>query len=161
MNNLVEDNVKLVYHLIARTYPTFIHDEDIIQSGMLGLCKAASSWDKSKSKFSTYAGRCILNSINEEFRSRKRQPKGVSLDQQVFDNMTLAETMIGEEDVLFIDDDTFYSQLSKEERIIFKLFNSGYSTDEISKAVGSTEQKVRKVLRLIKLKWREFYESED
>lgn len=161
MNKLVEDNVNLVYHLIARTYPTFIHDEDIIQSGMLGLCKAATNWDKNKSKFSTYASRCILNSINEEFRSRKRQPKGVSLDQPLYDNMTLAETVVGEEDVLFLDDETFYSRLSEEEQKVFKLYNNGYSTDEISTRLCMNEQKVRKILRLIKLKWREFYESTD
>ena len=77
-NELIEKNMNLVYFVISKYYPTFIHDEDIVQSGMLGLCKAADKWDESKSKFSTYAGRCIRNEINQEFIRRKPFSKVIS-----------------------------------------------------------------------------------
>ena len=42
----IEQNINLVYVVIREYYPMFISDEDIIQCGMLGLCKAADKWKK-------------------------------------------------------------------------------------------------------------------
>lgn len=41
-------NEKLIYFVINRYYPDFIEDEDIIQSGRIGLWKACISYDSSK-----------------------------------------------------------------------------------------------------------------
>ena len=38
----IEENVNLVYVIVREYYPTFIFDEDVIQCGMVGLCKAAN-----------------------------------------------------------------------------------------------------------------------
>lgn len=79
-NKLIEDNMNLVYYLISRYYPTFIKDEDLIQCGMVGLCKAANSSNAIKYKFSTYASACILNEIKSEFIRRKKYAKEESLN---------------------------------------------------------------------------------
>ena len=88
--------MNLVYHIISRQYPTFIHDEDVIQSGMLGLCKAAESFDPKKGLFSTYAGRCIRNEINQEFIKRKPFSQTVSLDTKISEEGTLQDVLVGE-----------------------------------------------------------------
>ena len=111
---LIEDNMNLVYFIISREYPTYLQDEDIIQSGMLGLCKAANSWEE-RGLFSTYAGRCIRNEIRQEFVRRKPHSKLVSLEANVNDESTLGDLIVGEEDVVYLDDEQFYSQLTKEE----------------------------------------------
>lgn len=77
---LVEDNVNLVYYLIRKYYPTLINDEDIIQIGMVGLCEAAKRWDSNKSKFSTYAGSWIKNEIKHELQERASRQVEVSLE---------------------------------------------------------------------------------
>ena len=65
---LIEDNLNLVYALISREYPTYLHDEDIIQTGMLGLCKAADKWDEKRGTFSNFAWCCIRHEIIKEFK---------------------------------------------------------------------------------------------
>lgn len=154
-NELIENNIALVYHIIAKEYPTYFRDEDIIQSGMVGLCKAAEHWDKSKSKFSTYAGKCIRNEICKEFLYRKPHSKVLSLDSKVGENITIGEMLVGDDDVAYLDDG-FYDTLSEDEKHIFELDRCGYNTEEIASRTGYSLNKVRKSLRLIKLKGRNF-----
>lgn len=60
---LVCDNIRLVYYVFGKfsqTEVTSLHKDDIISSGLLGLVKAANSFDSERgTKFSTYAALCI------------------------------------------------------------------------------------------------------
>ena len=76
----IEENMNLVYFLIQKYYPAFIHDSDIIQCGMVGLCEAANRFDESKSKFSNYAKNRILGAIKDELRRRNKYSCEISLD---------------------------------------------------------------------------------
>lgn len=78
----ISDNVKLVYFIIQKYYPTFAHDEDIVQCGMVGLCKAAKKWQQ-KGKFSSYARQCILNEIRNELKLRAKRSVEVSLESML------------------------------------------------------------------------------
>jgi RNA polymerase sporulation-specific sigma factor len=155
-NELVEQNMNLVYFIINKDYPTYRYDEDIVQSGMLGLCKAADKYDASRGKFSTYAGRCIRNEINREFIRRKPHQNLISLDANIGEDSTLGDVVMGDDNIVYIDDKTFCNQLSDEEKSVLKLDGSGYGVDEIAFMINSTNTKVRKLLRLIRLKWRTF-----
>lgn len=81
----IEDNVNLVYYLVRRYYPAFSRDDDIIQCGMVGLCKAAEKWNGS-SKFSYYAKKWILGEINQELRSRNKHKVEISLERMLEEN---------------------------------------------------------------------------
>lgn len=155
---LIEDNIRLVYHIIAKEYPTYIHDDDIIQSGMYGLCKAAQGWDEKRGLFSTYAGKWIRGEIRQEFSRRKANSKAVSLETSIGDDGTLGDFIQGDDDVAYIDDETFYRQLTNEEREVLKLHSSGYATYEIAERLGFSNQKVCKLLRITKIKWRNYYD---
>lgn len=78
--NFIEKNIDLVYFLIGKYYPGFIHDEDIIQCGMVGLCDAAQRW-KGGCKFSYYAKSRILGEIKQELRNRNKKSVETSLEQ--------------------------------------------------------------------------------
>ena len=158
-NKLIEQHINLVYFIVNKEYPTYHHDEDIIQSGMLGLCKAAQKFDESKGKFSTYAGRCIRNEINQEFINRKPHRNTVSLETKVGEDLTLSDTVMGDDDVPYLDDDAFYKQLSEEEQNVLRMDGMGYSSDEIAEVTNLSVDKVRKLLRIIRLKWRKFNEN--
>lgn len=82
---LFHENIKLVYWLIKKYYPQYIYDDDVTQCGMIGLWKASKSYDPEKSKFATYAGKCILNEIGIHFRKENKQKQSVcvSLDELV------------------------------------------------------------------------------
>ena len=153
---LVEDNMNLVYFIISKQFPTFIHDDDIIQAGMLGLCKAADKWDEKRGLFSTYAGKCIRNEINNEFNNRKKHKSVLSLDYEIFDNNgnkgTFGDYIIGDEDVEFIDIDSLHDQLSKQERRVFDLKQSGLTPNEIAERIGCSKNAVLKLIRTAKLR---------
>ena len=65
--NLVLDNEGLVHHLVQKKVGvkfTSSEYEDFVSVGIVGLTKAASTFDFSKGyRFATYASRCILNEI--------------------------------------------------------------------------------------------------
>lgn len=79
-DKLVTDNMPLVHYIIKKYYATYTKDEDIIQSGMLGLVKAAKHYDKTKGKFSTYAAVVIRSEIANELKYRKNDKLNVSLE---------------------------------------------------------------------------------
>ena len=82
MNNpkqFIEKNIDLVYFAINKYYPSFSKDEDIIQCGMIGLCKAVDKWGQ-KGKFSSYATKCILNEIRQELKNRGKRKVEISLE---------------------------------------------------------------------------------
>lgn len=85
IQKFIEENTNLVHFLINKYYPYFSADEDIIQCGMLGLCKAAEKWDSSKSKFSTYATKWILSEIKRELRERGKHSAEISLESLMED----------------------------------------------------------------------------
>ena len=62
---LAEDNMSLVkYAIIKRFGKEMLADEDLLQCGYLGLCKAALRFDPSRGvAFSTFAYRCICNEV--------------------------------------------------------------------------------------------------
>ncbi len=153
---LIEDNINLVYSVVSKEYPTYLHDDDIIQSGMLGLCKAAEKWDETKSKFSTYAWRCIRNEINQEFINRKPHSNNISLETKVSDDGTLGDLLVGDDNIGFVDVDTFYEQLTFDEKRAFDGERVGIPTEEIAERYGWSIQKTQKLLRIIRIKWRQF-----
>lgn len=159
-NKLIEDNINLVYFVVSHDYPTFRYDDDIVQAGMLGLCKAAEAWD-GKRKFSTYAVKCIRTEIINEFRARKPHAKVVSLDTPITEDISLGDTIIGEDDVAYHDDKEFYNQLSADEQKILDLKRCGYSSEEIAVKCKRSVSSIRKILRFINLKWRAMIADQD
>jgi RNA polymerase sigma factor (sigma-70 family) len=150
---LVEDNLKLVHFVIAKSYPTFRGDEDIFQSGSLGLLRAALNWDESKCAFSTYAVKCINYAIKDELRERQRNGDTISLDCPIGDDLTLADTISDNEEVFFVDD-RFVEKLNDDERFIFDLSSKGYQVSDIQTLTGYDSRKIRKILRIIHAKYK-------
>lgn len=157
--NLVEDNMNLVYFLINKYYPTFNYDEDIIQCGMVGLCKAADTWDESNCTFSTYASKCILNEINMEFRRRRKNKTQLSLDYKVQTEdgaVEFGDLIVGKDDVDFVDIESIINKLTPREREVFSLLRNGASPSDITRTFGWSRQRTSKILRKIRLLWRNY-----
>lgn len=73
--------------------------EDLIQEGMVGLCKAAYSFNQERDNiFYTYAlvsiKRTMIKAINYN-NTKKKQPlnKAVSYEENIFENLTIIETI--------------------------------------------------------------------
>lgn len=151
---LIENNMKLVYHIVSRYYPTYINDEDIIQTGMLGLCKAAERWDEQKGEFSTWACNCVRNEIVDEFRRRKKHQGILSLDYEVDcgdgEKTTFGDFCVGDEDVQYASIEYATDQLTPRENEIIALKRRGMNTVEIGKKLGVSKQYVWWVVRKLK-----------
>ena len=58
--------------------------DDLISIGTIGLMKAISTFDSTKtSRLSTYAGKCINNELLMLFRSRKKHSREISLYEPI------------------------------------------------------------------------------
>lgn len=154
---LVEDNMKLVYGYISKELPTYIGDEDLIQTGMLGLCKAADTWVEGQSKFSSYAYICIRNEILKELRQRNKHSGVWSLDYMITNENgevgTFGDCVVGEEDVGYFELDAKTHRLTEKQLKIYELLLTGASAKEIAERLGITPQYVswtRRKLRLLR-----------
>lgn len=160
-NPLINENINLVYYIIHKQYPTYVGDEDLIQCGMLGLCKAANTWNQEKSQFSTYATRCIVNEIRMELRKRNKNPQTCSLDAEIVnsDGCTLGDMIMGSVDVDYCDLTWIYDRLRPKEREVFDLRLTGLKTDAIAERVGCHREMVRRYLRKAKRLLKELNEK--
>lgn len=155
---LIEENMNLVYFLIHKKYPTMVYDEDLIQCGMVGLCTAADTWDENKSQFSTYACACILYEIRKEFRRRSKHKETLSLDFQVKNEDSEAdfiEVVAGSEDIDFVDCERFYQALQPKERQIVEYRKMGLTNKEIGEKFGVKENTISMRLRKLRFLWRD------
>jgi len=72
-NTLIEHNLRLVAHIIKKYYNVTSDQEDLISIGTIGLIKAASTFDNTKkTRFATYASRCIENAIVPHWNTAAR-----------------------------------------------------------------------------------------
>ena len=79
-NVLIERNLRLVAHIIKKYYTQNGDQEDLISIGTIGLIKAVESYDLGKkTKFSTYASRCIENAILTHRNNRQLRWKTMNL----------------------------------------------------------------------------------
>ena len=79
-NELVEHNLRLVAHIVKKYYAVSGEQDDLISIGTIGLIKAVETYNlEKKTKFATYASRCIENEILMYFRARRKTAGDVSL----------------------------------------------------------------------------------
>lgn len=69
---LVEHNLRLVAHIVKKYYAVSGEQDDLISIGTIGLIKAVESYDMNKkTRFATYAARCIENAIISQRNKRR------------------------------------------------------------------------------------------
>ena len=83
-NILIEHNLRLVAHIVSKYQGPGEDLDDLISTGTIGLIKAVSTFDASKSaRLSTYAARCIDNELLMMLRARKKSSREVSLYEPI------------------------------------------------------------------------------
>ena len=83
-DKLISHNLRLVAHVAKKYYPGAADTDDLISIGTIGLIKAVESFDgDKKTRFSTYAARCIENEILMFFRSGRRTANTISLNEPI------------------------------------------------------------------------------
>ena len=166
---LVCDNIRLVYFIFGRLKIEMFapsDKEDLLSSGILGLVKAANTFDENRGvKFSTYAAMCIRNEIFMYLRKTNRYyTREVSLEEPVTmdDNgatLTIADTLVANENpqdecLAGIAIEEFIRGLPSKDKQILRMRASGYKQKEIASATGYSQAHIARRLKGIKARWR-------
>ncbi|ACV58118.1 sigma-70 family RNA polymerase sigma factor [Alicyclobacillus acidocaldarius] len=160
---LVVENQRLVYFVANRfrhrAVAAGIEFDDLVATGMLGLCKAARVYDPSRAKFSVLAVRCIENEMRLLLRQARRRPKTTSLDDVPRED---DESKAGhpesvwlryEADFSEVEWREFAGRLSARERSVLALAWLGYTQKDIAKRVGISLTHVSRVLARVERRW--------
>ena len=170
---MVEKNIGLVYHFAKRFDRSSPDWEDIVQVGMMALCKAVEGFDPERGlAFSTYASACIKGSMNRYWAeqccgpvrptrsagNRYRYPKCVYGDEPMWDddNTTVLELLsdpfdYGEQAEQTAFAATALSWLQKHVKgrdfRIYLLWLRGDRQEEIARRIGLTQSGISRIVR--------------
>lgn len=160
INRMMTENKYLVDIIVAKYNSAPLEKEDLIQEGMIGLFAAIKSYDKNRStRFSTYASRCINNSIKTAIDKVSRlkdipQSALVSIEENNASDtkitMSAEDEYIANESVSIIVN-WLNEELSEFENEVLRHFITGCSYSEIalklSKNVKSVDNAVQRIRR--------------
>ncbi len=124
-DTLIKHNLRLVAFIVKKHYPDYKDADDLISIGIIGLIKAAETFDYERSiNFSTYAGKCINNQIRMYFRKIKHQQTEVYMNEPMDcdkdgNTVTMADIFcdpvdVAEQAVLNIDMKRLYKYIDEE-----------------------------------------------
>ena len=150
---LVTKNLGLVHHLVNKLGVAPSDYDEIVSIGILGLVKAAVTFDKSKgSKFATYASNCINNEIFMYFRKANKYANVISLDDLIATdkdgNETILADLIEDPDSNFVDGIAEREILSKYINIILNLLKPKERLVMLYEMAGVTQSDIAKILKL-------------
>ena len=69
------ENEKLVPYILSRYFNPWLHDEDVLQMGRVGLWLACQNYDQSQGTFSSFACKCIYNEVFAYWREVHRKKR--------------------------------------------------------------------------------------
>lgn len=163
-NKMFEDNMRLVYWVIRKFYPTFWQDEDLIQVGMIGLLRAVDSYDPEKSSFSHFALACIRNEIRMEFKRRSKWGEPLSIEAPLggdSDNtFTALDKMPSDETVDVSVMSICERVLNEQEMEIFEFVANGGVLAELARDRNVSKQSLSQIYRKACLKLKLALEEE-
>lgn len=154
---MVEENHNLIYTFLQKYHLSI---EDYYDLAAIGLCKAGSKFDDSKSKFSTYAYKCMFTTVFTEIRDRKAEKRiqdhqivyyqaefddSNGGDMSAFMNYIPSKENVEENVLSEIIFEEYMSKLKERDKQIFILFSKGYKQREIGKIVGCSQAQVSRV----------------
>lgn len=158
INNLILENEKLAYSIVHRYRNKFKIDyEDLKSTAILGLVKAANTFDNSKdTKFSSYAYIVIENEILMVLRSEQKLTRIYSFEEKFKDNLTFLDILdTGEHlEELFIKSDqmasliSYIDELPERLKIIVNLVLEGYKQNEIAERLDISQAQVSRLYHL-------------
>ena len=160
---LINHNIRLVVNCVNNKFSNYYDKKELFSAGLIGLIKSVDTFDNSKKiNFSTYAYKCIYNSIIMSIRRNEKFSKCTSLDFTVnedSDGHELALKDILEDETNLADDfenkevflkiREYFETLEGTSREIIKLcfgFDCDVHTQaQICKIIGKSRSLVSKV----------------
>ena len=146
----VETFQTLVPQTAQRFFRTHKNDQDLLQSGYIGLWEAATKWNPDKGKFEPFARHCIRNNMLDYLRnanSMKNQTVDKSPPEEAKDyEDENIENMDAQNHDLQRRINEAWPQNSRERYVLIALSN-GQSKLQIAVSLGIQQQTVQKIAR--------------
>lgn len=160
IDTMIEQNRGLVVYTMQKYFPDLLIDEDLFQTGMIGLWCACKEYKPNGGEFSTFAVRCIRNEIGKELNGRRRKKrcgKTIALETPLNeDGFTIADTMPGDVDITWVDFQGLLEVLTERQREVLTAQLSGYSQKEIAKRYGVSGSAINASMECVRKKAREY-----
>lgn len=150
-------------------YKYHLDVEEWYDIAAIGLCKAANTYNNDKSRFSTYAYKCMYTTIIMEKRKENAmrtipQNQIVYYENQVnesskdndtstFLNYIPSKQDIENETISALSLENIENELVGNKKKVFLLLREGYTQCEISKIIGISKQRVSKIKQEITEKY--------
>lgn len=141
VDNLLERHAHLVKKVAWSVSSAAARDEDVLQSGMIGLWEAAKRWDGSR-PFEPLARRCIRNNIIDHLRRKKEDA------EELPDDLAAPEEMADDETVQELKARIcrLFPRRSRERKILLSLL-AGKAKDDIAARLGVSRSTVQRTAR--------------
>lgn len=156
IEKMVEENKNLVFYTIARYFPDYKTDEDVIQIGMIALWYACTRYDQNKGIFSSYCVRQIWREIGKHFNHFNRCGRDAhvySLDSPIDDEngkQTWIDLACGDVDVDFIDTEAISKHLKPKHKKLIRSYLDGNNYEKTAKLLGVSCNSITKWTKEIK-----------
>jgi len=147
---LFEENEKLVYFVCNKYRSNMHYSEDLVSEAFIGFWKACLKYDSSFGAFSTFAVRCIYNTVNNYIKNYCN--KGVfttSFDSDILDLEVNYHAFIGTEDVYFTSD---ILDFIRGNYLLNKVYIKGESLDSIAVELGIHPTSVSRKVKAERMK---------
>ena len=150
-DNLITENINLVYHVLFRYFPSIAKNEDWRQEGMVGLIQAADSYNpKFGVTFSTYACTCIHNNLANQLSRKHNQLH----DNEPLEDLDWKHPTNQDFTQMYVEE--FINILNPRQREVLELRMSGYRQGVIGNLVGMSPQGVSNMLHRIGVLWNRY-----
>lgn len=152
---LITDNHNLIYSFLQKRS---LDIEDYYDLAAIGLCKAAKTFEKDKSAFSTYAFCCMFNEVMHHKRKMKAAMRIGQSELIYYDNTENNEdgssslfdrihcnTDTEDKIILSLDIERSLKNMNEKEMIILLMSTQGYKQIQIAKQVKITQAGVSRI----------------
>tara|TARA_R100000152_G_C6760759_1_gene184831 strand:- start:448 stop:924 length:477 start_codon:yes stop_codon:yes gene_type:complete len=145
VEKMIEDNQKLVYKIANSMYikNKLFSKEDLIQEGLLSLCRSGHKYDETRGKVSTFITHCVRNDMIKFIKKNKLQP-----DLLYSENTKLSYNLDKDFDCLDYYD--LCGARTDTEKNVVEMKLKGYTNKKISKELNVSANKVSKIIKAMK-----------
>lgn len=167
---MLENNLKLVFYVLIKRFPTYAYNEDIYQIGCIGLWQAVKGYKDSVGAFSSFACACIYNQVAMALRKQRKSNdySFISFDEPLFEgsDLSVSDSIVDvSSEIEFTNieySDTkknvikAINRLNSTEQRVLNLSMSGMNQGDIAKIMSSSQPNISRSLSSARAKLKRY-----